>query len=143
MKVQVDKVVGCVDETLKNTRESYKDNLILINTPSSEKSLEFTEAEVNDVYFKDVGPAGHCTINLSSDKVIDTLTYNDITFPSVRFSEFQVFEDSIAFVSEIEPFRGNVGRLLKARLKDGIIELPDAVSDKLLDKVETSWSIWS
>lgn len=138
MKVQVDKVVGCINED-KSAQESYKNSFILINSPSPEKSLCFTDAKVNNSFFRDIGFSGKCKVSLDSPKIINSFVYQDTNFPSIKLSELQNFYDSVVFKLNT----GDIVRLLKVQVVTGVIKLPSAVSKKLASQVITKKLCWS
>lgn len=137
---KVDKVIGCTDKV--NTEE-FVDDLVLVNSPSVETATEFTDAKVNEEYFRDVGVSNRSdlSVKISSEndkKIVEVVDSEGVVFPSIKFKELQSTPDSVVLrLSDDE-----VVRLLKVSVENGEIVLPDSVADKIINSLSIFQSYW-
>lgn len=137
---KVDKVIGCTDKV--NTEE-FVDDLVLVNSPSVETATEFTDAKVNEEYFRDVGvsDSSDLSVKISSEidkEVVEVVDFEGTIFPSIKFKELQNTSDSVI----LKLPNDEVVRLLKVSVENGEIILPDSVADKIISSLSISQSYW-
>lgn len=132
----VDKIIGCTNDT--QDLLDYENELILINTPAVEKSLVYTDAKINDSYYRDINNLDsvisfHIELDENNKEIKYLIDSEGNRYPSVVFTEFTNLEDSVVVKLE----NGDLIRLLKVNFYNDDIELPDVVFDSIVDNCLT------
>lgn len=140
MDLNVDKVIGCSEDTKNYSK--FNNSFILVNNPAVERSLVYTDAKINSSYYKDISQiedGAPLFIKINTQGGIEYVKDSKGTkYPSVISDEVQSTNDS--FVIKLE--NGSIVRLLKVKVYDDKVDVPDSVSDSIINSLTIIRSYW-